>query len=214
MPVLWLASDRFAYLFVLQIYSGLGWAAFELATLLLFLTTIPTGKRMGVLTIFNLANAAAIACGSFLGAGILAVMGTNRQAYLVLFAVSALARAGALLLLVRLPRTAPAASPGPFAGRLVRGSPTASVSSPCTATNRSRYRAPSPAGSGLGLAEEKLLPSVGNALRGVPRTSLCRERPPWRSANAEQRLSAATERHGGRSLQSDPECGSTSGFPA
>ena len=107
MPVLWLVSDRFAYLLALQIYSGLGWAAFELATLLLFFETIPSEKRMGVLTIFNLANAAAIAIGSFLGAGILAAIGANRQAYLVLFLVSTLTRSAALLLLVRLPRTVP-----------------------------------------------------------------------------------------------------------
>jgi hypothetical protein len=126
-PVLWLVSDRLAYLFALQVYSGMVWAAFELATLLLFFETIPTEKRMGVLTIFNLANAAAIACGSFLGAGILAAMGTNRQAYEVLFVVSALARGGALLLLVRLPRTvpsprfAPASSPAVWSARVSEG---------------------------------------------------------------------------------------------
>ena len=116
MPVLWLVSDRFAYLFALQIYSGLGWAAFELATLLLFFETIPSEKRMGVLTIFNLANAAAIATGSFLGAGILAAIGANRQAYLVLFLVSTLTRSAALLLLVRLPRTVltPRFDPAPW----------------------------------------------------------------------------------------------------
>ncbi len=126
-PVLWLVSDRLAYLFALQVYSGMVWAAFELATLLLFFETIPTEKRMGVLTIFNLANAAAIASGSFLGAGILAALGTNRQAYLVLFVVSALARGGALLLLVRLPRTAlaprfdPAPSRAVWAARVSEG---------------------------------------------------------------------------------------------
>lgn len=128
LPVLWLVSDRLAYLFTLQVYSGVVWAAFELATLLLFFETIPSGKRMGVLTIFNLANAAAIAAGSFLGAGILAAMGTNRQAYLVLFVVSTLARGAALLLLVRLPRTASApqfdaaASPAVWSARVCEAS--------------------------------------------------------------------------------------------
>jgi MFS family permease len=118
-PLLWLVSDRLPYLFALQVYSGMVWAAFELATLLLFFETIPTEKRMGVLTIFNLANAAAIASGSFLGAGILAALGTNRQAYLVLFVVSALARGGALLLLVHLPRTALAPRLAPTPSRAV-----------------------------------------------------------------------------------------------
>ena len=53
------------------------------------------------------------------GAGILAALGTNRQAYLVLFVVSALARGGALLLLVRLPRTALAPRIRPAPSRAV-----------------------------------------------------------------------------------------------
>ena len=104
---LWLVSNNYGYLIAIQIYSGMAWCAFDLATLLLFFETIPRQKRVDVLAFFNLANSAATAGGSLLGAGILAVLGANRHAYLVLFALSTIARAAAIVLLARIPaRTA------------------------------------------------------------------------------------------------------------
>jgi MFS family permease len=107
MPALWLVSNHCGYLIAVQLYSGMAWCAFDLATLLLFFETIPRQKRVDVLAYFNLANAAATAGGSLLGAGILAALGANRHAYAILFALSTIARALALVLLVRIPaRTA------------------------------------------------------------------------------------------------------------
>lgn len=103
---LWLVSDNCGYLIAIQIYSGMAWCAYDLATLLLFFETIPRQKRVDVLTLFNLANSAAIAGGSLLGAGILAALGANRPAYLALFALSTIARAAAIVLLVRIPAAA------------------------------------------------------------------------------------------------------------
>lgn len=100
-PLLWLASNNWIYLVVIQVYSGMVWCAFDLATLLLFIETIPRQKRVDVLAFFNLANSAAIAAGSLLGAGILSMLGGNRAAYLALFAISALGRAMAMPLLAR-----------------------------------------------------------------------------------------------------------------
>ena len=57
-------SGSFPYLVGIEILAGGVWAAYELATLLLFFETIPTEKRVGVLTAFNLANAAAVVIGS------------------------------------------------------------------------------------------------------------------------------------------------------
>ena len=82
-PALWMVSNNCGYLIAVQIYSGMAWCAFDLATLLLFFETIPRQKRVDVLAFFNLANSAATAGGSLLGAGILAVLGANRQAYLI-----------------------------------------------------------------------------------------------------------------------------------
>ena len=100
---LWIVSADFRYLIAIQIYSGMAWCAFDLATLLLFFETIPRQKRVDVLAFFNLANSAATAGGSLLGAGILAVLGANRHAYLILFALSTIARAAAIVLFVRIP---------------------------------------------------------------------------------------------------------------
>ncbi len=100
---LWMVSNNWGYLIAIQVYSGAAWCAFDLATLLLFFETIPRQKRVDVLAFFNLANSAATAGGSLLGAGILAVLGANRHAYLVLFGLSTIARAAAIVLLVRVP---------------------------------------------------------------------------------------------------------------
>ena len=103
MPVLWLVSNHCGYLIAVQFYSGMAWCAFDLTTLLLFIETIPRQKRVEVLAWFNLANSAATAGGSLLGGGILAALGANRQAYWILFALSTLARAAAIVLLARVP---------------------------------------------------------------------------------------------------------------
>jgi hypothetical protein len=102
-PALWLASNNCGYLIAVQIYAGMAWCAFDLATLLLFIETIPRHKRVEVLAWFTLANAAATAGGSLLGAGLLAACGADRRAYLILFLVSTLARATAMLVLMRIP---------------------------------------------------------------------------------------------------------------
>ena len=104
--VLWNLSDSFVYLCTIQLLSGAAWAAYELATLLLFFEAIPGRRRVGVLTIFNLANSTAILAGSLIGGSLLTALGAGREAYLALFVVSSLARATALLLLVRSPRPA------------------------------------------------------------------------------------------------------------
>jgi hypothetical protein len=60
---------------------------------------------VGLLTVFNLANAVALVGGSLLGGAILYVMAETREAYLVLLVVSTVARIAALAFLVRMPAT-------------------------------------------------------------------------------------------------------------
>jgi MFS family permease len=105
-PALWLLNQHFVYLLVLQVLSGASWAAFELAMLLLFFETIPSEKRLTVLTMFNLASAAAIALGSFIGGVLLSAFASTPEAYVAIFTVSAIARATSLLLLLRMPTLA------------------------------------------------------------------------------------------------------------
>lgn len=99
LPVLWLASDAVPALLAIQIAAGIAWGAVELAILLSFFEHIHASERTGVLTIYNLANALAIAGGAALGSLVFAAMGGGRAGYAVLFALSTAGRAGALLLL-------------------------------------------------------------------------------------------------------------------
>jgi MFS family permease len=103
-PALWMLDDRYGYLIALQIASGAAWGAYELAMLLLFFEAIPRDKRVSVLTIYNLANASAIVIGSLIGGAVLGVLGTGRPMYLVLFAISAVARVAGLLFLLPVPK--------------------------------------------------------------------------------------------------------------
>ena len=100
-----------------QTYAGLTWAGYELAQLLLFFDTIPTERRVGVLTLFNLFNAVAIFGGSIIGGLMLAELGAGRYAYQMLFLASTLVRVAAMLVLVRLP--ARAIKPRPIAAPAV-----------------------------------------------------------------------------------------------
>ena len=67
LPALWLVSDQFAYLLALQLVSGCAWAAVEYASLLSFFEGIDERDRASVLSLFNLANAAALTGGSVIG---------------------------------------------------------------------------------------------------------------------------------------------------
>ena len=117
LPGLWLVSNGFAFLVGVQILSGIAWAACDLATLLLLFEQLPPHRHVGLLSAFNLVYAATTALGSFIGAGILAAGGATREAYFLVFAVSMLARAAAMVFLIpapvtllkryRLPRIAP-----------------------------------------------------------------------------------------------------------
>jgi MFS family permease len=103
-PLLWILEGGYLYLFLLQVMGGAIWGAFELAMLLVFFERIPKSKRLELLTIFNVGNAAAIALGALAGGAILALFESGRGGYHVLFALSTAARVAPLLLLVKMPR--------------------------------------------------------------------------------------------------------------
>jgi MFS family permease len=97
---LWLVSDSFGYLLVLQLAAGALWASHDLAAFLLMLDTIREDERTSVLTFYNFANAAATAGGSILGGVLFEALGSGGNAYKGVFVGSTLARVGALALLV------------------------------------------------------------------------------------------------------------------
>lgn len=100
---LWLVSQSFVWLVVVQWFGGFAWAAYELAMFLLFFEAIRPEERTSVLTTFNLANSLATAGGSILGGLILAGLGENPHAYLTLFAATTIARLASLIPLARVP---------------------------------------------------------------------------------------------------------------
>lgn len=96
---LWMVSQSIWFLALVQILSGLCWGCYELAMLLQFFRQIPSDRRVGILTLYNLGNSAAMVAGMLIGALILNSLGGTREAYLAVFVASSMFRAAALLLL-------------------------------------------------------------------------------------------------------------------
>jgi len=107
LPMLWIVSPSLMWLGSVQIAAGFAWAAFELATLLLFFDALDEERRTILLTRYNLANATAIVGGALLGATILHRLGASSTAYATLFTLSSAGRLLALSLLRRVPDLRP-----------------------------------------------------------------------------------------------------------
>jgi MFS family permease len=88
----WHLSAEMAYLGCIQLVSGIVWAAYELAMLLMFFEAIPRQDRACVLTFYNFGNAAAQVTGGLIGAAILQFGHEGHGAYLAVFGISSLMR--------------------------------------------------------------------------------------------------------------------------
>ena len=86
---------------LVQVCTGVAWAAYELGFFLLFFETLPPNRRTKMLTDYNFANTMAMFAGASIGAALLDALGCTHRAYFALFAVSAIGRALALGLLLR-----------------------------------------------------------------------------------------------------------------
>jgi predicted MFS family arabinose efflux permease len=95
---LWIFSTSFGWILFVQAISGLLWAAFELAIVLMFFEAIPRHERTSLVTLYNLSNSSAMVCGTLVGALILSSSG----GYYLMFGMSSFCRIFAILLLVRL----------------------------------------------------------------------------------------------------------------
>ncbi len=96
---LWILSDNIYELALVQMASGVMWAAYELGFFLMFFETLPIEKRTRMLTYYNFANMMALCGGAFVGAGLLQLLGGGQSAYWVLFGLSSCGRLLALGLL-------------------------------------------------------------------------------------------------------------------
>lgn len=99
LSALWIVSDNIYHLALVQMYSGIMWAAYELGFFLMFFEALPLEKRTRMLTYYNLANMVALCSGALLGAALLQLLGGGQSAYWLLFATSSLGRLLALGLL-------------------------------------------------------------------------------------------------------------------
>lgn len=96
---LWMLNQSFWFLALVQILSGLVWGCYELAMLLQFFRQIPSDRRVGILTLYNLGNSAAMVAGMLIGALVLKTLGGGKEAYLAVFVTSSVARALSLVML-------------------------------------------------------------------------------------------------------------------
>lgn len=88
----WNVSSDFMWLLILQLFAGAAWGAYELALVLLFFETIPERERTSVLTLYNVANSAAILFGSAIGAIILKWGAVSAESYHWVYAASSFVR--------------------------------------------------------------------------------------------------------------------------
>ena len=98
---MWLVSTSLPWLVFVQLTGGALWAAYELAMFLLFFEAIVDEERTSVLTTYNLAQAISTVGGSLIGGMILLTWGREPNTYLMIFGLSALARACTLVFLFR-----------------------------------------------------------------------------------------------------------------
>ena len=91
LPLLWPVLPV-PFLLLLQAMAGMFWAAFELSVLLSFLDVSDDPERTSLLATFHFLNSTVVAAASLGGGALLAALGQGRDAYLVVFAVSAVAR--------------------------------------------------------------------------------------------------------------------------
>lgn len=104
MSSLWIISDSLGFLLIVQVAGGAIWATYELTSFLLLFEHIDESERTSVLTIFNLANAAAIVAGALAGGALLGGLGEGSAGYLAIFALSGGLRLLTVPLLFRIGR--------------------------------------------------------------------------------------------------------------
>ncbi|WP_246420581.1 MFS transporter [Aporhodopirellula rubra] len=96
---LWIVSTNIYWLAMIQMVSGVAWAAYELGFFLLFFEMLPANQRTRLLTYYNFANTLAVCLGALTGAAILSQFGCESETYYYLFGISSVGRMLCLALL-------------------------------------------------------------------------------------------------------------------
>jgi len=100
-PVMYIASDAYVWLLFIQFYSGIAWGGFELGVLMALFDADDDGERTTMQVTYSGLTAIGNAGAAFVGGALLASLGSGHEAYVWVFVVSAIARTGAALLIVR-----------------------------------------------------------------------------------------------------------------
>jgi MFS family permease len=100
--IFWALTDSVWLLGLAQVFAGVVWSAYELATFLLFFDSIEERERTSFLTLYNFAAALVIVAGSLLGGLLFTRLGGDRAAYHLVFFTSGALRLGMLPLLARI----------------------------------------------------------------------------------------------------------------
>jgi MFS family permease len=104
-PMLYVISDAYVWLLFIQFYGGIAWGGYELGVLIALFDAEDDAERTTMQVAYGALLAVGNAGGSFMGGAILAGLGSDHDAYMWVFLVSAFARFGAAILVVRnLPR--------------------------------------------------------------------------------------------------------------
>ncbi len=96
---LYLVSDSFWWILLLQFSVGMAWACWETATFLLVFDVIPSERRTSVMTVYNIVQSTAVVSGSLIGATMLGSMDVGRQGYAMVFVATGAMRLMTLFLL-------------------------------------------------------------------------------------------------------------------
>lgn len=101
---LWIVSTAPAWIYAMQVVSGMGWAAYEMALFLLLLEHIREEERTAMYAAYYFFNAIVTVLGSFVGAAAIDALGGGVTAYWWVFGASAVLRFAAIPLMLRIPR--------------------------------------------------------------------------------------------------------------
>jgi MFS family permease len=100
-PLMYIASDAYPWLLFIQFYGGIVWGGFELGALIALFDAEDDGERTTMQVAYSGLSAIGNAGASFIGGALLASLGSDHDAYVWVFAVSAVARLAAAVLVVK-----------------------------------------------------------------------------------------------------------------
>jgi MFS family permease len=100
-PLMYIASDAYPWLLFIQFYGGIVWGGFELGVLMALFDADDDGERTTMQVAYSGLTAIGNAGAAFVGGALLASLGSDHDAYVWVFLVSAIARTCAALLVVK-----------------------------------------------------------------------------------------------------------------